>query len=125
VAVHAGNLALLGGALCLDFINTVEPRGSDHPREFLRTSSDLVDWSHHTELLADDPAQRLRQDAGSRSAEAAAVLERAVALRETLYGIFSVIAGDQPPPAEALDRFNAMGVPPAGGVAADGWTELG
>ena len=37
MAVSAGNLALLGGELCLDFVNTVEPRGVDHPQEFLVT----------------------------------------------------------------------------------------
>jgi predicted RNA-binding Zn ribbon-like protein len=108
MAVHAGNLALLGGGLCLHFINMLEPRGTDHPREFLRSLSDLVDWSHHTGLLTDELAQRLRREAESRSAEAASVSERAVALRENLYGIFSAIAQDQPSPAEDLDRFNAL-----------------
>ena len=31
MAGPACNLALLGGALCLDFVNTVEPRGADQP----------------------------------------------------------------------------------------------
>lgn len=30
MAVHAGNLALLGGELCLDFVNAVNPRARFH-----------------------------------------------------------------------------------------------
>ena len=108
MAVRAGNPALPGGALCLDFINAVEPRGAGHPRESLFRSSNLVDWSPYTEFLTDEPARRLRQEAESRSEEAAAVSEGAVAPRETLYRIFSAVAREQPSPAKDLDRFKAM-----------------
>ncbi len=42
MSAHAGNRALPGGELCLDFVNTFEPRGADQPQEFLVTYSDLV-----------------------------------------------------------------------------------
>ena len=39
---HAGNLTLLGGWLCLDFVNTVEWWGKKGPLEYLKTYHDLI-----------------------------------------------------------------------------------
>ena len=37
-----GGLKLLGGRLCLDFANTVDPRHGDRAREYLTVYPDLV-----------------------------------------------------------------------------------
>ena len=108
MAVHAGNLALLGGELCLDFTNTVESRDGDPPHEFLRSYADLVAWGHHAGLLTSEEAQRLQQEAGSCPTEASGVLEHAISLRETLTQIFTAIVSDRPVDAEALTQLNAM-----------------
>jgi predicted RNA-binding Zn ribbon-like protein len=107
MALHAGNLALLGGELCLDFVNTVEDRGADQPHEFLHSYADLVTWSHHAGILTSEDVQRLHQEAELRPAEADGVLEQAILLRETLYQIFVAVMNGQPVNEEALAQVNA------------------
>lgn len=108
MTLHAGNLALLGGELCLDFTNTVENRGADQPQEFLHTYADLVAWSHHAGVLAGEEAQHLSQEAASNPIEATDILRHALSLRETLYQIFAPIVSEQPIDAEALTQLNTM-----------------
>ena len=49
----------------------------------------------------------LLQEAARRPAQAAAVLEQAIALREAIYRIFSAVAHKLPPEAADLDNLNA------------------
>jgi predicted RNA-binding Zn ribbon-like protein len=107
MTAHAGNLTLLGGALCLDFANTIEPRGVDQPQEFLATYADLVSWSQHVDLLTDEDARCLLHKAAVRHAEAEAVHRRAIALRETLYRVFLSIVEARPAEARDLEQLNA------------------
>ena len=86
---------LLGGRLCLDFANTVDPRYGEDRREFLSGYPDLVAWSRVAAGLGDEPAARLVAAARGPGQEAAArVLERALRLREALYRLFSGRAGE-------------------------------
>jgi predicted RNA-binding Zn ribbon-like protein len=103
---HAGNLTLLGGQPCLDFVNTLDWRGTDHPVEFLHTYPDLIAWSRHAGTISKGEAARLSQKAPMFSAECAAVLEDALQIREALYRIFSTIAQGHPAPDEDLAVFN-------------------
>jgi predicted RNA-binding Zn ribbon-like protein len=82
---------LIGGRLCLDLVNTVNWRNSNHPQERLSKYTDLVSWSQHTGILTDNEARDLLRKADLRPTEAKAVLERAIILREALYRIFSAI----------------------------------
>jgi len=107
MAVSAGDLALLGGELCLDFVNTVEPRGVDHSQEFLATYSDLVAWSCHVGIVTAVEAECLRREATARQAEAEAVHRRAIALRETLYRVFLSVIEGRPAEAQHLESLNA------------------
>ncbi len=93
----AGNLKLVGGRLCLDFANTVDWHARDHPEEWLTSYSDLVAWAAHAGALTDSEAESLLREAARQPREAASVLERAVALREAVYRVFSaVVAGRSP-----------------------------
>ena len=96
-AVQVDSLKLLGGRLCLDFANTVDPRHSDHRREYLGSYSDLVDWVRHAGVIGKDEGRRLLEEARRRPAEAAAAFERAVMLRESTYRVFHAIAYDERP----------------------------
>lgn len=95
------------GRLGLDFANTADWHASDHPVESLTSYSDLVAWSQQVGILTDHQAQRLLKEAARRSGDAAAVLERAIALREAIYRIFSAISHGRPPQAADLAIFNA------------------
>lgn len=103
----AGELELVGGRLCLDLANTVSTRSGPLRREYLTSYDDLVSWSQHADILTEHEAQRLRREATDRPAEAAAVLDRTIALRETLYRIFAAIAQQQNPAVPDIAALNA------------------
>ena len=104
---NAGSLKLSGERSSLDFANTADWHASDHPVESLTSYSDLVAWSQRVGILTDHQAQRLLKKAARRPEDATAVLERAIALREAIYQIFSAISHGHPPPAADLATFNA------------------
>jgi predicted RNA-binding Zn ribbon-like protein len=79
---------LLGGNLCLDFVNTVEGRLSPHPQEFLNNYADLVHWGEHVNILSSDQASFLLERAKTLPADALACFNRALALRTALHRIF-------------------------------------
>jgi predicted RNA-binding Zn ribbon-like protein len=85
---NAGNLDLLGGRLCLDFVNTVEWRGRAEPQEFLKIYQDLLSWAHHAGILSGHETKALKQKSEERPKEAGAVVAKARLLREALYRIF-------------------------------------
>lgn len=89
---RANRLKLLGGSLCLDFVNTVDWRLSDHPDEYLTSPEELLAWALHTRSLARRHARRLAQAAERSPANAARAVGRAIALREALYRVFSALA---------------------------------
>ncbi len=102
----AAKLQLVGGALCLDFTNTAGNLESDHPSEHLLTYADLVAWSRHADIIDDRVARRLLQNAALRPDEASQVLERAIALRQAMYRIFSSGLTGTAPSAADMELFN-------------------
>jgi len=95
-----------GGLPCLDFANTLGGRLRERPRERLRYYSDLISWARQSGSLTDLEAQRLLREARRRPGEAAAVLERATALREAIYRVFSAVVGERFPEAADLRLLN-------------------
>lgn len=96
---------LSGGALCLDFANTL----SDRPlctKDDLGGYGDLLAFGRQAGVLDDVTAQGLGRAAEKRPGGAQAVFRRAVGLRERLYGIFSSLACGRDPKAEDLDVLN-------------------
>ena len=102
----AGNLELIGGRLCLDFANTVSTRSQQPRREYLASYTDLVEWSQHAGLLSQAEADAMLQGAAHHPELAAASLEQAIALRETVYRIFAALAASQAPQAADLAAIN-------------------
>jgi len=103
---QAANLALLGGELSLDFANTVDWHDSEHPHEWLTNYSDLVAWSRHAGILTDGQAAHLLRQAALRPRDAATVLERAIALREAIFRIFSAVATGLLPTTDDIATLN-------------------
>ncbi len=97
----------VGGHLCLDFSNTVGglPLAS-LSQERLTRYLDLVCWSQQANLISKSEAQVLLSLAESAEVEAAAVLERAHALREAIYGVFAAIALGRQPVEGDLETLN-------------------
>jgi len=116
-ASAATEMKLVGGRLCLDFINTVDGRKSDSPRRESRSVyrvlgdklaeySDLVEWSRHSGILTATEAERLIQASKRNTREAKQVFERAIALREALHRIFKAIMTSRRPQTDDLETVN-------------------
>jgi len=83
-------MELVGGDVCLDFVNTASGREHGVPEEEkLRAYEDLVMWAERVDLVGGERARRLRRAAAASPAEAAAVVESARELREVIHRVFS------------------------------------
>jgi predicted RNA-binding Zn ribbon-like protein len=103
-----GTLAdLVGGKLCLDFANTFEPPLSGPQSDYLARYAELVRCTSHAGSLSEEEAQRLLLEAEDKPSEAAVTFERAVALRETVYRVFSAVARGAAPESSDLDALSA------------------
>ena len=102
----AANLKLLGGRLCLDFVNTLDWRGTDTPQEFLNTFHDLVIWSRHVGITSKEETKQLELFADRSDSNANKVLNRAIRLRETIYRLLSASITGQEPDKDDLNFFN-------------------
>jgi len=98
-------LALVGGALCLDFVNTVHDYSVPEPTDELGSMGDLVDWAQKAGTLASAPARRLRELAEQHPVRAAASLEGARTVRATIYKIFTAVAEGRAAAAADLDAL--------------------
>lgn len=93
--------------MCLDFANTVSAHVEGQDREYLSTYGELVAWSRHAGILTGDDANALMSGATRCPDSAAAVLKRAVALREVIYRTFSALAAQRQPTPPDLAALNA------------------
>ncbi|QBD75739.1 hypothetical protein EPA93_06850 [Ktedonosporobacter rubrisoli] len=97
---------LVGGRPCLDFTNTIDGRSSAHPQECLHSLADLLKWCLRVGLLQEELVQGLLEQAKKQPAAATTEFERALALRETLYRIFSASARGMRPAADDLAHLS-------------------
>jgi len=114
----AATVKLIGGRLCLDFVNTVGGRKSDSPHRKSQTLntlvrddklgdySDLVSWSRHSRIITATEVGRLIQKSKRSAIEGQTVFERALALREALYRIFKARLTGRTPPRVNLETLN-------------------
>jgi predicted RNA-binding Zn ribbon-like protein len=96
-------IELAGGALALDFANTV---GGTHVRpthDHLRSSRDIVDFGTLAGGLEPRLAKRLLQRAAREPKRAEAVYELGVSLREAIWAVFSALASGEAPRDADLD----------------------
>jgi predicted RNA-binding Zn ribbon-like protein len=115
----AADMRLIGGRLCLDFVNTVDGRKSDSPSrksqstnnlvlgDKLKNYSDLVAWSQHSNIVTATEASRLIQEGKRKATAATAVFDRAIALREALYRIFKAMMAGRMAQSVDLETVNA------------------
>ena len=101
-------LDLLGGRLCLDFVNTFEDRFGEHPQDFFAGYPDLIHWSYAVGLFTEHEATRRLAALAHWPTEAMRVFEQTLALRETIYRIFSASAETALPSQVDLDALKAM-----------------
>jgi len=85
-AVTGRALPILGGALCVDFVNTVDPRFGPNQEEFLPDFRALVEWSRYVGITTAKEADGYLATASSGAA--AEIHQRGHALREALFDLF-------------------------------------
>lgn len=96
----------LTGEVSLDLVNTIDWRAGSAPVELLNTYSDLLRWGRHTGLINEREVRKLTLEAAQNPKKASAALKRAVALRETLFRIFSAVVAGRQVEAANLDSLN-------------------
>jgi predicted RNA-binding Zn ribbon-like protein len=92
--------------LCLDFANTVDWRTAAQPHELLTSYADLVAWGQRMDIVPGGTARRLLEESVRDPAQAAAVLERVIVLRESIYRIFSAVVAEHAPEAADIATLN-------------------
>ena len=95
-------LEIIGGALCLDFANTVNSR-VDTEHDYLMQYSDLVSWANKVGILSPSQTSQLAKMAKQNAEEAQVALDEARRTREILYGVFSHTANDSEPPKKDME----------------------
>lgn len=98
--------AFIGGALCLDFANTVSGSFKDRSRSRLTRYDELLSWSYAAASLEAADTAALLHLAEADPRRAANLLARALTLREALYRIFSALAAGGAATAADLEVLN-------------------
>src|SRR5258708_37886692 len=106
---RASEARLVGGALCIDLINTVGWRMREQLGDWerLRGYDDLLEWSQHAGALGRADCRHLRRLAKQHPDQAEAALIRARRLREASYRILLRLAEEEAAAAEDLAVVNA------------------
>jgi predicted RNA-binding Zn ribbon-like protein len=105
-ARRAPQFDLVGGHPCLDFVNTLDDRFSDHPKELLASYRDLARFAEDTRLLSTHQVDRLCARSQQSPQAAQHALHAAIALREAMSEVFYALARERPVPKASLAILN-------------------
>jgi predicted RNA-binding Zn ribbon-like protein len=97
---------LVAGALCLDFVNTLDDRFTSEPKELLKTYIDLARFGEDTGILSDAEVDRLLARSQTSSQDAQQALAAAIELREAMCAVFWAIVNKKPAPQTPLTILN-------------------
>jgi predicted RNA-binding Zn ribbon-like protein len=98
---------LIGGNVCLDFINTLDDRPSAEPKELLKNYYELARFGEDTGILTPAQLDFFYERVHLAPDEAEDALRRARHLREALHEIFSAVMNQKTAPQGAMNRLNA------------------
>lgn len=96
----------VGGALALDFTNTLGGTHRAPSHEHLQEYDDVVDFAVLGNALSPAEGRRLKSEAGRHPARAKDVLRRAVTLREAMWRLFESISAARALPTADLEIMN-------------------
>jgi len=97
---------LIAGAVCLDFINTLDDRFSSEPKELLKNYLDLTRFGEDAGILDEMRVDRLFARSQTSPEAAQQALNAAIELREAMFAVFVAVANRKPVPSAALLRLN-------------------
>ncbi len=107
IKTHSGNLELLGGKICLDFINTLDWRGRENPVEYLNNYEDVIRWFDYLEITNEKETRIYRRLTKKTPAIAREALVYTIELRELLHRVFHATSHQQRPLKKDFESFNA------------------
>src|SRR5258705_3867339 len=96
-----GDMPLVGGELCLDFVNATGARNDQEPRERLCSIRDVRVWARRVGISGGQ-----RRGGGAREELSQQVLARMHTIRETLYRIFQALIEGRRPRRDDLRRLD-------------------
>ena len=97
---------LSGGDLSVDFVNTVDCRPTESPRELLPNAHELYSWSRQAGLLSRKQEEALQAAALRRPSQAESARRKAIAIRECLYRMLQHLTDGKPVPRELVSEWN-------------------
>jgi predicted RNA-binding Zn ribbon-like protein len=100
-------LALIGGALALDFCNTVDWRVTADPVDRLGDYAGWLEWCEHVGCMPSDVVCVLTGEARRRPRDAARAFDRVIDLRSRVGAVFDRLADGLTPEAGDLDAIRA------------------
>jgi predicted RNA-binding Zn ribbon-like protein len=107
LAIGNGLPHLLGGLLCLDFVNTVDPRHAADRTDFLPDYDALARWAGLAGAVPPGTVPDLQRAGTARPGPAQAVLGAAGELREHLYRVIRPLLDGKPAAEPSLDALSA------------------
>ncbi len=99
--------AFIGGHPVLDFVNTLDGRLGEQQFDLLDSYDSLRDWISRAGLVAPVTADSLAAMQTANPKKAAAVVVRAVTLRDSLYHLLSSLAAGKRATPRLLEMLNA------------------
>jgi predicted RNA-binding Zn ribbon-like protein len=106
MSISPSKQVLLGGVLCLDFVNTRAWKPDQPAHDFFLSYLALLEWGLHLELLSQAQAENMLAVAERDEKGAQVVLKQAVLLRSAIYAIFSTAAQGQAVSTADLKTLN-------------------
>jgi predicted RNA-binding Zn ribbon-like protein len=103
---RAPKFELIAGNLALDFINTLDDRPREKPKELLKNFYELARFGEDTGILTGAELDYFYENAHLDPDEAGDAVRRAIHLREAMYAVFSALMKRQSVPQKALGTLN-------------------
>ncbi|HTW59474.1 MAG TPA: ABATE domain-containing protein [Terriglobales bacterium] len=103
---RAPRFDLMGGPVCLDFINTLDDRFKSEPKELLASYVDLVRFAEDTGILGSPQVDRLFALSQGSPEAAGRALRAGIQLREAMYAVIWAVMTNKPVPQGALITLN-------------------
>ena len=100
-------LEIVGGALCLDFVNTINSRRNPE-HDYITSYSDLVNWGGKVGILSTLQAGRLQKQARQNVEMAESAFKKALEFRELLYRLFASLARGGEPKKDDMALFSTF-----------------
>lgn len=100
------HIDLVGGHPAMDFVNTVDDWYADPMKNYLTDYRALLLWASRAEVVSPATLRRLEKLAVRKPDGARRAHRQAIAIRQTLYRVFSALADNRPALKSDLQHLN-------------------